>query len=91
MEGRTEGPWLLDADYEEVDIMSAGGVLVASVYNADDGPMIASAPDLVKACEAALTYLRLDSGGDPRPAIDLLRKALEKAGACPVGFLRPGG
>jgi len=88
---RTPGPWRIDEDYEEYDVVNVSGIIVASVYCEEDAASISAVPELLEACTTALEYLRLDAGGDPRPSIDRLRMALEKAKAAPVGFFPPGG
>ncbi len=79
----TPGPWkwnrgLFHSEDKEIIFSNYYGELVA--YNKADAALIAAAPDLLAACEAALPWFE-DAKGSGKRDGDLLRDAIKNAKA----------
>ncbi len=73
----TPGPWRVEVGDDTTSVESKYFTIASDVSN-EDAALIAAAPDLLAACEAALMLVAYETGEDP-DVDNMIRNAIRKA------------
>lgn len=82
----TPGPYHVAStgNHQGLVVSEKGGINIAVTYRKEDAPLLASAPELLKALQAMLTCNK-ELGAISKPVADDARAAIAKATATEMG------